>query len=54
MSGRSEYQERVLNDGSRYTVYKRYFSAEGLVEELGGGTVLYAGGWFVVVSTTHS
>jgi ubiquinone/menaquinone biosynthesis C-methylase UbiE len=49
-----EYQERVLNDGSRYTVYKRYFAAEGLVEELGGGTVLYAGRWFVVVSTTHS
>ena len=44
-----EWQERVLDDGSRHQVYKRYFSAEGLVEELGGGEVLHAGPWFVVV-----
>jgi ubiquinone/menaquinone biosynthesis C-methylase UbiE len=44
-----ERQERVLNDGSRHEVYKRYFTGEGLAEELGGGEVLHAGPWFVVV-----
>ena len=44
-----EWQERVLNDGSRHEVYKRYFSGEELAEELGGGEVLHAGPWFVVV-----
>jgi ubiquinone/menaquinone biosynthesis C-methylase UbiE len=43
-----EWQERVLNDGSRHRVYKRYFTGEGLVEELGGGEVLHTGTWFVV------
>ena len=46
---REEWQERVLNDGSRFTVYKRYFDPEGLVSELGGGNVLRAGPWFVAV-----
>jgi demethylmenaquinone methyltransferase/2-methoxy-6-polyprenyl-1,4-benzoquinol methylase len=44
-----ERQERVLNDGSRWEVYKRYFSGRGLAEELGGGEVLLDGRWFVVV-----
>ena len=44
-----EWQERVLNDGSRHEVYKRFFSGEGLAAELGGGAVLHAGPWFVVV-----
>jgi demethylmenaquinone methyltransferase/2-methoxy-6-polyprenyl-1,4-benzoquinol methylase len=44
-----EWQERVLNDGSRHRVYKRYFDAEELAAELGGGRVLLAGGWFVAV-----
>jgi ubiquinone/menaquinone biosynthesis C-methylase UbiE len=44
-----EWQERVLNDGSRWTVYKRYFTPDGLLEELGGGEVIYAGRWFVAV-----
>jgi ubiquinone/menaquinone biosynthesis C-methylase UbiE len=44
-----EWQERVLNDGSRHEVYKRYFSGEGLAEELGGGEVLHSGPWFVMV-----
>jgi demethylmenaquinone methyltransferase/2-methoxy-6-polyprenyl-1,4-benzoquinol methylase len=44
-----ERQERVLNDGSRHEVYKRYFTGDGLAEELGGGEVLHAGPWFVVV-----
>ncbi|HEY2220338.1 MAG TPA: class I SAM-dependent methyltransferase [Gaiellaceae bacterium] len=42
-------QERVLNDGSRWQVYKRWFSAEGLAAELGGGETLLAGRWFVAV-----
>ena len=44
-----EWQERVLNDGSSWTVYKRYFTAAGLAEELGGGDVVYEGRWFVAV-----
>jgi ubiquinone/menaquinone biosynthesis C-methylase UbiE len=42
-----EWQERILNDGSRWTVYKRYFTREGLAAELGGGDVVYDGRWFV-------
>ncbi|MEP6978847.1 MAG: class I SAM-dependent methyltransferase [Thermoleophilia bacterium] len=44
-----ERQERVLNDGSRWEVYKRYFRGAGLAAELGGGEVLHEGRWFVVV-----
>lgn len=46
-----EWQERVLNDGSRYTVYKRFFDPAQLAGELGGGDVLHAGRWFVMVSS---
>lgn len=46
-----EYQERILNDGSQWEVYKRFFTGEGLAEELGGGRVLYEGLWFVVVAS---
>jgi ubiquinone/menaquinone biosynthesis C-methylase UbiE len=44
-----EVQERILNDGSRWTVYKRFFAPDELAEELGGGETLFAGSWFVVV-----
>ena len=44
-----EWQPRVLNDGSEWKVYKRYFTGDGLAEELGGGEVLHEGMWFVVV-----
>ena len=44
-----EWQERVLNDGSRWQVYKRYFEPDSLADELGGGRTLFAGRWFVVV-----
>src|SRR5579875_3778563 len=44
-----EWQERVLNDGSRFTVYKRYFDGEQLAAELGGGSVLLESRWFVAV-----
>jgi ubiquinone/menaquinone biosynthesis C-methylase UbiE len=46
---REELQERVLNDGTRWTVYKRYFQPEQLIEELAGGEVLLANRWFLVV-----
>ena len=44
-----QVQERILNDGSRWRVYKRWFTGDGLVAELGGGSVLHDGEWFVVV-----
>jgi ubiquinone/menaquinone biosynthesis C-methylase UbiE len=44
-----EWQERVIDDGSRWTVYKRYFEPDELAAELGGGRVLHAGRWFVAV-----
>jgi ubiquinone/menaquinone biosynthesis C-methylase UbiE len=44
-----ELQERVLSDGSRHEVYKRYFEPAVLAEELGGGRVLLTGRWFVMV-----
>lgn len=43
------WQERELNDGSRHRVYKRWFTAEGLAAELGGGETVHAGPWFVAV-----
>ena len=44
-----EHQQRVLNDGSTWSVYKRYFRPEELLDELGGGDVLHAGHSFVMV-----
>jgi len=44
-----EWQERVLNDGSRWQVYKRYFDPGSLADELGGGRTLFTGRWFVAV-----
>jgi len=40
----------VLNDGSRFQVYKGYFDAQELAAELGGATVLHASDWFVMVA----
>jgi len=44
-----EVQPRVLQDGSRHMVYKRYFTPAQLAAELGQGRVLLAGRWFVAV-----
>jgi len=41
-----QWQERVLNDGSRHRVYKRYLTGPQLADEL-GGEVLLDGTWFV-------
>jgi len=46
-----EMSERILNDGSRWEVYKRWFTGAGLVQELGSGEVLLDGRFFVVVRT---
>jgi demethylmenaquinone methyltransferase/2-methoxy-6-polyprenyl-1,4-benzoquinol methylase len=43
------YEERLLKDGSCWTVFKRVFTGEQLVAELGRGEVLHEGRWFVVV-----
>ncbi|HEX8105123.1 MAG TPA: class I SAM-dependent methyltransferase [Solirubrobacteraceae bacterium] len=47
---REDWQTRILDDGSTHQVYKRWFTGEALAAELGGGTVLHAGRWFVVVA----
>ncbi len=42
-------QERMLNDATRWQVYKRWFTGAELASELGGGDVLHEGRWFVIV-----
>lgn len=47
------WQDRVLNDGSRHRVFKRYFTAQALADEL-GGEILYAGPYFVAARAALS
>jgi ubiquinone/menaquinone biosynthesis C-methylase UbiE len=47
-----DVQERVLNDGSRWEVYKRWFTGPALAAELGSADVLHDGHWFVAVRAT--
>ncbi len=50
-SGRIEgWEERVLSDGSCFTIYRRYFTAEQLAVEI-GGRVLFAGRWVVMAGS---
>jgi ubiquinone/menaquinone biosynthesis C-methylase UbiE len=42
------WDDRVLNDGSCWTVYKRVFDGADLADEL-GGEILFQGHWFLVV-----
>jgi len=42
------WDDRLLKDGSRWTVYKRVFEGADLAREL-GGEVVFKGRWFVVV-----
>ena len=44
-----EWQQRPAGDGTVWPVFKRFFLPDQLVEELGGGAILLAGAWFVVV-----
>ncbi|HEY1557576.1 MAG TPA: class I SAM-dependent methyltransferase [Kofleriaceae bacterium] len=46
-----EMSQRTLDDGSRWEVFKRWFTADGLARELGGGDVLHDGRYFVAVRT---
>jgi ubiquinone/menaquinone biosynthesis C-methylase UbiE len=48
-----QMQERILNDGSSHRVFKRYFTAPQLADELGRGTVILDGRWFVLVSSSR-
>ncbi len=48
---RARWEERVLEDGSRWEVYKRVFDSGELAAELGGGRVLHEGHWFVLVAS---
>jgi SAM-dependent methyltransferase len=43
------WEERVLADGSRHRVFKRFLTAERLAEEIGGSELL-AGTWFVAAA----
>jgi hypothetical protein len=31
----------MLSEGSRFEVYKRFFTGRGLAEEIGGGEILF-------------
>jgi len=48
-----EFQERVLKDGSRHRVFKRYLEADRLAAEL-EGEVLLRGTWFVAARAVLS
>ena len=52
LTGEAEqWQERALSDASRYRIYRRYFAAGDIVEEIGGGgRVLFDGDHFVLVA----
>jgi ubiquinone/menaquinone biosynthesis C-methylase UbiE len=42
------WDDRLLKDGSRWTVYKRVFEGADLADEV-GGDVVFEGQWFLVV-----
>jgi hypothetical protein len=48
-----QWQERVLNNGSRHRIYKRYLTAGQLADEI-GGEVLLDGAWFVAAQTVRT
>ena len=45
---RAQWQERVLQDGTRWQVFKRVFDPDELAAEL-DGEILHLGRWFVAV-----
>jgi len=45
----AEWQERTLNDGRQYQVFRRHFDAETLAAEV-GGQVLFHGAFYVLVA----
>ena len=48
-----QWQERVLSDGSRHRVFKRYLAAGELAREV-GGEPCYDGRWFVAARAAWS
>jgi UDP-N-acetylmuramoyl-L-alanyl-D-glutamate--2,6-diaminopimelate ligase len=48
-SGAEAVQTRVLRDGSRHEIYRRFFRLEELAEEIGGRRAVFSGEWFVAV-----
>ena len=48
-----QWQERVLSDGSRHRVFKRYLAAGELAREI-GGEPWYDGRWFVAARAAWS
>ena len=44
-----EWQDRVLDDGSTWQVFKRWFTPATLSAELGGGEAVFDGAYFVSV-----
>ena len=48
--GRMEgWEQRVLPQGSRYEIYRRYFTAESLAGEI-DGSILFAGRWVAMAA----
>lgn len=48
---RETWDERVLNDGSRHRVFKRFLTGPELAAELGDGEILMDGRWFSAART---
>jgi ubiquinone/menaquinone biosynthesis C-methylase UbiE len=48
---REEWQRRMLNDGSSFEVFKRYFDPAQLLAELGGGEIVHESPWFVAIAS---
>jgi ubiquinone/menaquinone biosynthesis C-methylase UbiE len=48
------WEERPLLDGTVHTIYKKYFTPEELVEEMGGAEVLYSTNWFLAAAIKRS
>ena len=44
------WEKRVLSDGSRYEIYRTYFTAEALAGGELGGRIRFAGRWVVMVA----
>jgi hypothetical protein len=49
------WEDRPVHaDGSMHRVFKRYFTPEALLQELGGaGEIVFAGRWFLAVSARY-
>jgi ubiquinone/menaquinone biosynthesis C-methylase UbiE len=48
------WEERPLLDGTVHSIYKKYFTPDELVEEMGGAEVLYSTSWFLAAGIQRS